>query len=176
MNPLTQYAGMIKLIGGLAMVLVIWFHGYSKGNDAVEVAVSDIKAKHAEVLQGIAEKTSIAYAAALERDRAIADEVAKAAADYEDQRNAIAKTTRDAVLADLRAGRVQLRYPATRCPVPATGAPAAPAFIGDDQADSGIEVAAAAVGIGAEADAQLAACQSVIRAYTAEEDDGEAKP
>ncbi len=168
--------GIAKVIGILGIALVIWFHGAGWGEKRKAIELAEVKAQHAQTLQDIAGKAAKAYEKALQRERAIADVVAEAEAVYEDKRYEIAQTARDSVLADIRAGRLRVRNDQARCPVPAAGQTAATAGERDGQADSGGQTAAAAVGIGAEADAQLEACQAVITAYTSAADTGSAKP
>ena len=76
-----------------------------------------------------------------------------------------AKRKADAVAADLRAGNLRLRDEWRGCEARRVSDPAAPAGSGDAAAQRRIEAAGAVVRVGAEADAQLAACQAVIRTY-----------
>lgn len=178
--PLAQYAGVAKLIGAGLILVVVWFHGYGKGNDAGEVAAAKAASQHSSEMRAIAERAREAEAVIRVREHQMADEVAAIANAYEEDRRAIEAKTRDAVLADLRAGRIRLRNDAAaRCPVPAAAqASAAPGVDHVAAADGGeaARVAADAIGIGAEADAQLAACQAVIRTLTAASAEGAGKP
>jgi hypothetical protein len=76
----------------------------------------------------------------------------------ERERDAAAKAARDRVVADVRAGRLRLREDWRDLPASATASER------DGQAERRATAAGRAVGIGAAADAQLAACQAVIRA------------
>lgn len=80
--------------------------------------------------------------------------------------------TRDAVLRDLRSGRLALRLPVRACPpvVPASSDPAASPGQRDAAADDGSRDALAVavaeqIGIAARADATLSACQATVREY-----------
>lgn len=176
-RPWAMVAACLALVG-----LGWWLGSRSEASDHAQT-----KAEHAQVLQRIAEqardvaeKTRQAEADIRIQEHQMAEEVAAIATAYEDERNAIETNTRAAVLADLRAGRVRLRNDtATRCAVPDTAQAPAAAGRSDGQAVDGDEaarVAADAIGIGAEADAQLAACQSVIRAYASASAEGAGKP
>lgn len=161
--------------------------GWWLGSRSEATAHAQTKAEHAKVLQRIAEqagdvaeKTRQAEADIRIQEHQMAEEVAAIATAFEDERHEIAKRAIDSVLVDLRAGRVQLRNHApARCAVPDTAQAPAAAGRSDGQAVDGDEaarVAADAIGIGAEADAQLAACQQVISAYTSASAEGAGKP
>jgi hypothetical protein len=166
---MTPYLPALKWLGVGVLIVGVWFHGYSKGNDAGEVEVAKLTAKHAETMRSIEEEFRRLEAEARIKEHQMADELAKIAAAYEDDKHEIAQSTRNAVLADLRAGRIRLRQPTQT--VPATDQSPAAAGQCDGQAASGSQAegdlvrAADIIAIGAESDAQLAACQSVIQSY-----------
>lgn len=176
------YLLWIKLAACLALVGFGWW----LGSRSEAASHAKTKAEHAQVMQRIAEqardvaeKTRQAESAVRIQEHEMADEIAAIANAFEEDRHAIETNTRSAVLADLRAGRVQLRNPPARCPVPAAAQAPAAASRSDVETVDGDEaarVAADVIGIGAEADAQLAACQSVIRAYTTAPATGAGKP
>ena len=142
--------------GAAALLLAGTFvFGYRTGSSHSRIALAELRAEHSEAMQK-------AVAKAAEQERKQAGEIAAIADKYEVERAEVAERTRAGVLADIRAGRVRVRG---ACPaaVPQAGAAsgerdAAPA--------GGNEIAATAIGIGAEADAQLRACQDALRAYT----------
>lgn len=92
-----------------------------------------------------------------------AEDMAAIATRYEQEKRDATQAAYDRALADVRAGRVRLREH-WRCPVPAAATPGAPAGERDDAAGLREQAAARVVRIGAEADAQLRACQAVIAA------------
>lgn len=104
-----------------------------------------------------------------EIERKAAEQVALAAAKYEQEKTHAIQDARAALLADLHAGRVRLRFDA--CPRPA-GPGRAPAGSGAADAEAelrgedplGVAVADS-IAIADEADAHIEALQSVIRAY-----------
>lgn len=171
MITLGPYASLIKWGAVTAIVIGVWFHGYSKGNDSGEVEVAKLKAKHAQVLLDIAEDAREVVNAVRVREQIVAQDIAAIATAYEDQRNAAVKQARDSVLADVRSGRIRLRPFASQTSTPANAtAPAAcqcdvEAASGSQDADSLVERVAGTIAIAAEADAQLSACQATVTTY-----------
>jgi hypothetical protein len=129
--------------------------GYRTGGSHGRIALAELRAEHAEANQR-------AVAKAAEQERQQAKTIAAIADKYEVERAEVAERTRAGVLADIRAGRVRVRG---ACPAAVSETGTASGERDGDPADRG-EIAASAIGIGAEADAQLRACQDALRAYT----------
>jgi len=92
-----------------------------------------------------------------------ADRLATIGAKHEEDRTAAA-TVPAAVVADLRAGRLQLRDDLATCSTSLLSQAVAGAVERDAHAELRAEVAGAAVQIGRDADDHVRACQAVIRA------------
>ncbi len=92
-----------------------------------------------------------------------ADTMATIGAKHEEDR-AAAEAVPAAVVAELRAGTVRLRYDLATCHTGRLSEAAAGAAQRDAPTDLGVTVAGPAIGIGRDADDQLRACQAVIRA------------
>lgn len=171
MIALGPYANLIKWGAVAAVVIGVWVHGYSKGNDAGEVEVAQLKAKHAETLQGIADEAREVANAVRMREQIVAQDIAAIATAYEDKRHAAVKQARDSVLDDVRAGRIRLRPFASQASAPTVAtSPAAckcdvQAASGSQDADSLAGRVAESIAIAAEADAQLSACQATVKTY-----------
>lgn len=157
---IAPYASLIKW-GLIALVaLAIAVAAYRQGGSAERANHADTKAKHAKVLANLAELTRKAADEARAKERAHA--AALSAIDQQHQEALTrVQTDHDRLVADLRRGAVRLREP-WACPA-AVSNPAAAAGQRDAAAERRIEAAAAVVRVGAEADAQLAACQAVVR-------------
>ncbi len=82
-----------------------------------------------------------------------------------EQDRAAAPAVADAVVADLRADRVRLRWEWAGCETRAMSSAVAATVERDAAAQRRAEFAGAVVRAGAEADSQLAACQAVVRTY-----------
>lgn len=108
-----------------------------------------------------------AVAAQVNQTRAVehrrADTLATIGAKHEEDRTEAA-TVPAAVVADLRAGRLQLRDDLAACSTSLLSQAVAGAVERDAHAELRAEVAGAAVQIGRDADDHLRACQSVINA------------
>lgn len=74
-----------------------------------------------------------------------------------------AQATSDRVAADLLGGNLRLRKELGALYTAQLSGSAASASVDHAAAERGAEVAAAAIGVGAQSDAQLAACQAVVR-------------
>lgn len=171
MIALGPYASLIKWGAVAAIVIGVWFHGYGKGNDAGEVEVAKLKAKHAQVLLDIADEARAVANEVRMREQVVAQDIAAIATAYEDKRHEAVKQARDSVLADVRSGRIRLRAFTGQASASATATPAA-ACQCDGEAASGVEDAGTLVGrvaesiaIATEADAQLTACQATVTTY-----------
>jgi hypothetical protein len=129
-----------------------------------QAAHSATKAQNAAVLVDLAEKTRVAADKAHALERSIGTSLAAAGEQYE-------KGKRDAqaagagVVADLRAGNLRLQKRWAGCEA-ASAVPGTPASPGgsDATADSRRQGAGDLVRVADESDAQLAACQAVVRA------------
>lgn len=189
--PTLNWLKLGKWAAVIAIAIAIWSHGFANGNDSGEVEVAELKAKHADVLLTIANASKRVAELTRFAEHALADDLEKIDIQHQEALRHASQSTRDAVLADLRAGRVRVRVEPSRCPMPASDAIAAPSGIGHGTADDGsgdagdlaiarqfgINVAVAdTVGVGARADERLSACQSVIRAYRAASDTGFDQP
>lgn len=104
---------------------------------------------------------------ALDAERARAAEVARIGAEHEEARRD-AETVPAAVAAELRAGTLRLRREWAGCETARLSDAAAAAAERDALAGLRAEAAGRIVRIGRDADDQLRACQSVIRAYRGE--------
>lgn len=99
----------------------------------------------------------------------MAERLAAIAAKHEEDKARAIQETRDTVLADLRAGRLQLRIP-QRGNSARSGQAASPASLGDGEAavrgEDALNLAVAdSIALAAEADAHVTACQAVIHTY-----------
>ena len=97
------------------------------------------------------------------KDAAQAEAIAQIGFRYEREK-ADALEAQDRVIADLRSGAKRVR-PQWRCPTAPVSDTAAGPEIGDGDSDLREADIGHLVGIGAAADAQVRACQAVIRAY-----------
>lgn len=140
---------------------------------------ADTKAAHAKTLgqiadaaRDVAERTTELALRVRESEAASAARLAEIDAAHIEALSHARTETRDAVLRDLRSGRLALRLPVRACPsvVPAGSDPAASPGQRDAAADDGSRDALAVavaeqIGISARADATLTACQSTVREY-----------
>lgn len=177
----TGYAFGAKVLGACALVIGLIGLGWWLGGRSGAVEVAELKAAHAETLTGIAEDSRKLAEDIRRHEQQVAKDLAKVATEFEDKRHEIAANARAAVLDDIRAGRVRLRGYGPRPAMPAAGQAGASASERDGQAVSAgedppdmvprwwvEERAAESEAVGAEADAQLEACQAVNRIYTME--------
>lgn len=136
--------------------------GQTDGRAEIQTKWDDAVAKGREI---VAEKNRRNR----ELERRAADQVALAAAKFEQEKTHAIQRARDALLADLRTGRVGLRVEACRRPAgpgtAADGAGAADGKAGLRGADPLAVAVADSIAIADEADAHIEALQSVIRAY-----------
>lgn len=146
------------------VALALWYgeRRYDAGEDHVQAAWEAEKAE-----------TQAAIAAQNQRNRQaeqqMSEDLAAAAAKFEDEKARAIQDTRDSVLADLRNGTLKLRVPRCANPAPA-GQAASTAGLGDGEAgvrgEDALDLAVAgSIAIGTEADAHVRACQAVIEAY-----------
>ncbi|MEN5317756.1 lysis system i-spanin subunit Rz [[Pseudomonas] hibiscicola] len=128
----------------------VWRGDRAEGNEARQQA--SISAAQVEQVNG-----------ARATERAQAEELAAIGAKHEEDRTAAA-TVPAAVVADLRAGRLQLRDDLATCNTARLSEAVAAAIERDQAAQLREEVAGALVQIGRDADDHVRACQAVIAA------------
>jgi hypothetical protein len=175
------YAFGAKILSACALVIGLIGFGWWLGGRAGAVEVAELKADHAEVMTEIAQDARHIAEEIRKAEQQTAQDLAKVARDYEDKRHEIAAIARASVLDDIRAGRIRLRGYGPRPAVSPTGQESASAGQRDGEAVGAgedppdmvprwwvEERAAESEAVGAEADAQLAACHAVIRVYTGE--------
>jgi len=155
-NPfwrLSTYA--LAVLAVIAIVAALYFRGDS--------AISDARADKAESERDSARAEVNDLKASRDAEHRKAKEAQAIAAKYEDEKRAI-ETESARTVADLRAGHLRLRRELGALYTSQLSGSAASASVSDDQAQRGAEIAAAAVRVGAESDAQLRACQALIEA------------
>lgn len=164
MIPITP--GMLRIGAWVLVALSLFGFGYYQGSRNGAVKVSQCEASHATYVAKVAEDNAAIAALYWKKEQAVADDFAKIAAQNADKLAEVSRETKESVLADVRAGRVRVRLPS--CPrVPASSETADGAVVDHGEADSGDEatrIVAGAIGIGAEADARLQACQALLTA------------
>lgn len=139
-------------------------YGTARGDIAVAKAKTQLESARADTaaaLVDLANLRTAASEAARQAEHDKAEELAAIADQYE-QEKADALASKDRVIADLRAGVLKLRddwqCPAVPGPAPGPGGR-------DAAAQRPAEAVARVLRIGAEADAQLRACQAIVQAY-----------
>ncbi|OBU70443.1 hypothetical protein A9K58_00385 [Stenotrophomonas maltophilia] len=130
--------------------------GWAWRGDRAEGREADQRAAGAEAVAAQVNQTR-----ATEQSKAL--QLATIGAKHEEDRTAAA-TVPAAVVADLRAGRIQLRDDLATCSTSLLSQAVAGAVERDAHAELRAEVAGAAVQIGRDADDHVRACQAVIRA------------
>lgn len=144
-----------QIYAAVILVLALWWYGaarYDAGYDKAaaewkaKVEAAELEAKHAAA---IAEKKHAAQMDDIESKL-----IMERAKGYEE---------RERIIADLRAGTLRLRKQWQGCRAGLSEAGGSPGG-GDGDAELREKGAADLIGIGREADAQLRACQAVIRA------------
>lgn len=161
LDPLSR--SILKVSAVLILLLVVWFHGNGKGKDRWEGKYGSEVAAHqqtrdnnARVLRGLADLTKRAQKEA--KDRAKTYEADTAANDAKNKMEmAHALASKDRVIADVRAGRLQLRdfWTTTQsCP----GDAATPAIASREAEHAGLREQSLAEGVqdGALADGWIA--------------------
>jgi hypothetical protein len=149
----------IKAGAAIALVLAIWFHGRSNGKEAGEREVASLQAEYAQAKAESAARLAYLSEQARVKEQQWSEDLAIIAAKLEDDKQRVADETKQSVLADIRNGRLRVRLPSCSGVSAASQDSTGPG-VDHGQAGSGAEIAAAAIGIGAEADARLAACQA----------------
>jgi len=172
MIPIGETKWVIQGLAGLLLIIGAWFHGHANGAASGEARAERLRADLAKERADAAVQSARLAIEVRRREHDVADAVAEVSARYEDDRRNAETSIRDAVLADVRAGRVRLRQSAA-CAVPAADASASGASVSDGaatgRAEDPVDLArqvADTIAAAAAADAQLAACQAVITAYT----------
>lgn len=161
LDPLSR--SILKVCGFVLVLLVVWFHGNGKGKERWEGKYDGEVAAHkatrdenARVLRGLADLTKRAQKEAKARATTYAeDTAANDAKNRTEMAHALA--AKDRVIADLRAGRLQLRdfwTPTLSCP----GDAAAPAATDREAEYAGLREQSLAEGVqdGALADGWIA--------------------
>ena len=146
----------------LIAVALLFGSGFWIGRRIGADEVRTLKQHQAETLAGLATAAADAADKARKAEHALAASFASIEANYLREKDD-AKDVADGVVADLRAGNLRLRHDLATAACPVPGAAADPAER-DAAAERGNEIAGAAVGVGHEADAQLAACQAILQA------------
>lgn len=159
MIPITP--GMLR-IGAYALLGIgLLGVGYYQGSRNGAAKVAECRADHSTYLAKVAEDNVTLAALYRKKEQAVAEDFAMIAAEHQDKLAEVARETKESVLADIRAGRVRVRYPA--CPrVPAASEAASGSGVDHGATDSGEGIAVAAIGVGAKSDERLAACQSLL--------------
>lgn len=157
---------VLRWLPYVAAIVALFGFGYYQGSRNGAVNVAQCEASHAAYVAKVQADATASSELARKQEQQWSEDLAMAAAKFEDEKARVVHETEASVLADVRAGRVRVRFPV--CPrVPAT-AEAAASIAGDHgEAVGGNEaadLAAGAIAIGAEADAQLAACQATLTA------------
>lgn len=175
LSPLAPYAALFKL-GAIALLLgFVFFGGRSCGKQAGNAEVSALKASHAQTLQGIAEQTAkaaelsrLAAEKLREREQAQAQKFVDIAIENQ-ARIQDAQAKADAVVTDLRAGNLRLRYQWQGCM--STSRIAAEAGASTRGADAEADLRSADIGrvhgVGLACDAHVESLQAVLIAERA---------
>ncbi|CAN7391441.1 hypothetical protein LJR143_002195 [Pseudoxanthomonas sp. LjRoot143] len=172
LDPVSR--SILKICGLLLVLLLVWFHGHGKGAalwegkyDAEKSAHKQTRDDNARVLRGLADLTKRAQQEAKDRATAYRDATAQNDATNRTEM-AHALAAKDRVIADLRAGRIQLRdfwTPALSCP----GDAAAPAIASREAEYAGLREQSLAEGVqdGALADGWISWLQRELIATRA---------
>lgn len=164
MNPLAPYMLWIKAGAAIALVLAIWFHGRSNGKDAGEREVANLQAEYAQASAESAARLAYLSEQARVKEQQWSKDLAIIAAKLEDDKKRVADETKQSVLADIRAGRLRVRLPicpgVSATPQDSTGSGVDHGQAGSREEDAFALAVAESIGIAAEADARLAACQA----------------
>lgn len=148
----------------IGVCLSIWY-GENRADNREEEVREEYNIRDAAAAKKLAEVNAANRATEVRQ----AEEIASIAAQFEEDKARAIQETRNTVLADLRSGKLRLRIPG--CGNPArSGQAAAPAGIGDGQADlwgaDALNLAVAdSIALADQADAHVAACQAVISIY-----------
>lgn len=159
-------AAFLRWIPYILAVVALFGIGYYQGSRNGAAKVSECRADHAAYLAKVAEDNATMVALYRKKEQAVAEDFAMIAAEHQDKLAEVTREAKESVLADVRAGRVRVRI--ASCPrVPAASEAASGPSVDHGEAvggDQAADLAAGAIAIGAEADAQLAACQATLTA------------
>lgn len=149
----------------LAAVIAWWGWTGHAAHNALRVAYAEHLAADATAAADIAADQLTQERTARQQERAVALQLAAAAQSLEEAKTD-AQNTERAVVTDLRSDNLRLRQHWQGCvATSAVSAAAASASQRDAAADVRDAAAGAVVRVGADADAAVAACQAVVRAY-----------
>lgn len=174
MNPLGQYATLAKWLAIGALLVGVWFNGHGSGVRAGKVAVADCKAAHAAYIAEVQQAKAVASELARKQEQQWSEDLAMISAKFEDDKVRVSRETKDSVLADIRDGRLRVRYPG--CPrVPTAIEAAAGPGVDHGSADRGAADAGDLVGayesrvaeqitVSRMSDLRLAECQAAMQA------------
>jgi hypothetical protein len=167
-NPFAPYMAWIKAGAASMIVGGIWLTGFNMGRRLGVHQVETIKTQNAversESTARLLELTNKQRA----KEQQWANDYATIAAGFEDKKAQIADETKTTLLADIRAGRVRVRF-AGCTGVPASAQAAASSSLDHGEADvrsaDPLDLAVArTIAIAQQADAQVAACQQAHKA------------
>ena len=145
-----------RLIAPVLLAALAFWAGWEWRDRSADLGVARVERDTARAEVG-------AHAAARAVERTNADTLS-AIGETHEQARAAAEAVPDAVVADLRAGVLQLRNDLATCHTARLSEAVAGSVERDAPAELRAEVAGALVRVGRDADDQLAACQAVIRA------------
>lgn len=159
-DPLRPYLDLVKAGAALALLTAAFIGGCNHGKRAGVAEVRELKLQHAKDARRVANLATAAVQAARAAERTQAEAFLAIGEAYEKGKDHAFQRGQDAAAA-VRTGTVQLRdhwdCPAARVPE---------AVAGTGQRDEGAELRATGAGdlvqVGADADAQLRACQAVV--------------
>ncbi len=174
MNPLGQYATLAKWLAIGALLVGVWFNGHGSGERAGKVAVAECKASHAAYVAEAQQAKAAASELARRKEQQWSEDLAMISAKFEDDKARVSRETKDSVLADIRDGRLRLRYPG--CPrVPAASEASSGSGVDHGSAGRGAADAgdlagayesrvAEQISVSRMSDLRLAECQSAMQA------------
>lgn len=161
-DPIRPYLDLIKVGIALSLLSVAFVGGCNHGKRAGVAEVRELKLQHAKDARRVANLATAAVQAARAAERTQAEAFLAIGEAYEKGKDHAFQRGQDAAAA-VRTGTVQLQDH-WGCPKPTARVPEAAAGAG--QRDEGAELRATGAGdlvqVGADADAQLRACQAVV--------------
>ena len=167
------FGGVLKVIKSIPLPVWLFIGGVCLallyGENRADAREAKVRTEYNIRDAAAADELAKANAANRAEEKRQADEIADIAAQFEEAKSRAIQDTRNAVLADLRSGKLRLRIPSGGCPA-RSGQAAAPAGLSDDAADvwgeDALNLAVAdSIALADEADAHVKACQRVITIY-----------